>query len=292
VSAAARSAAILCADDYAMTEGISRGIEELAAAGRISAASAMVTTRHWALLGSRVRELGREIAVGLHLNLTLGRPLGAMPGLAPAGVLPRFGTVLEAALLRRIDPDETAAETGRQIARFVEVAGRRPDFVDGHQHVHALPAVRAGVLKALSEAFPGREPLVRNPADTPLRILARRAAVPKSLLLALIARGFGQTMRAAGFATNHGFAGVSTFDRGVPYAVELARFLSAPGPLHLVMCHPGRVDAELATLDPVVERRQDELEALATFPDLPARILRLERDASGTIVWPAAAPRR
>ena len=38
---------ILCADDYALTEGVSRAIGELAAARRLSATSVMVTTPHW-----------------------------------------------------------------------------------------------------------------------------------------------------------------------------------------------------------------------------------------------------
>ena len=38
---------ILCADDYALTEGVSRAIGELAAARRLSATSVLVTSAHW-----------------------------------------------------------------------------------------------------------------------------------------------------------------------------------------------------------------------------------------------------
>ena len=61
-------AAVLCADDYALTEGVSRGIEELARAGRLSATSALVTTRHWPEHARRVAGLRRHVQVGLHLN--------------------------------------------------------------------------------------------------------------------------------------------------------------------------------------------------------------------------------
>ena len=46
---------ILCADDYAMTEGISRAIGELAAAKRLSATSVMVNTPHWPAAAPRLR---------------------------------------------------------------------------------------------------------------------------------------------------------------------------------------------------------------------------------------------
>ena len=45
---------ILCADDYAMTEGVSRAIGELAAAQRLSATSVMVTSPHWPATAPRL----------------------------------------------------------------------------------------------------------------------------------------------------------------------------------------------------------------------------------------------
>jgi predicted glycoside hydrolase/deacetylase ChbG (UPF0249 family) len=71
---------ILCADDYALTEGVSRAIGELAAARRLSATSAMVTTPHWPAMAPRLAVHRGHLAVGVHLNLTLGAPAGAMIG--------------------------------------------------------------------------------------------------------------------------------------------------------------------------------------------------------------------
>lgn len=262
------NAVILCADDYAMTAGVSRGIEELASAGRISATSAMVTTRHWPEHARRVGDLKRTVAVGLHLNFTLGHALGEVACLTPDRRLPTIGTVIKAALAGRIVPRDIAAETCRQIERFRAFAGCDPDFVDGHQHVHALRGLRAGVLQGLAEAFPGRGVWVRDPVDSTRAIVARGAAVAKSLTLAALGAGFGAEARRRGFVTNRGFSGVSAFDRATPYDHEMSRFLSHPGAAHLVMCHPGYVDDELRTLDPVVERREDELAALMQLDGL------------------------
>lgn len=264
----------LCADDYALTDGVSGGIEDLAVLGRLSGTSALVTTRHWPAHGRRVGELGSHCAVGLHLNFTLGAPLGDMPKLAPDGVFPTIRSLINRAVARGLDAAEIAAETARQIARFREVAGRDPDFVDGHQHAHALPGMRVGILAALKDAFPSRGPWVRDPSDRVSRIVARRAAVPKALALTGLTRGFGRAVRSAGFRTNDGFAGVSAFDRAVPFTAELTRFFDHPGPRHLVMCHPGIPDDELASIDPVVERRRDEFEALRTCDRLAGKLWR------------------
>jgi len=280
---------ILCADDYALTEGVSDGINELAAERRLSAASVMVTTRHWPAHAPRAKDLAARIAVGLHFNLTLGRPLGAMPWLCPRGEFPPLNTVLRASIARHIEPGEIAEELTRQLQAFEAGIGVAPDFVDGHQHVHALPVVRGAFLDVLKARYGGRVMLVRDPADTAAAILGRSAAVKKSLLLSTLARGFGDAVRAAGLITNTSFSGVSAFDQRKSYRTELERFFLLPSLRHLVMCHPGHVDHELATLDPVVGRREQELAVLMGYEGLPDRIWHPTRAADGSVIWPGSA---
>jgi chitin disaccharide deacetylase len=279
------SLTILCADDYAMTAGVSAAIEELAAVGRLSATSAMTTTTHWVTSGPRLGQLRGQIAVGLHVNLTLGRPLGPMPVFAPEGRFGPVGNIIKRGTLGRLPLEEIAAEITRQLDQFEAVAGHQPDFIDGHQHVHALPGVRTAFLAAISRRPWSTPPLIRDPADTFAAVTARGAATAKSLMLAGLARGFGSAVQAAGFPTNDGFSGASAFDERVDFAGELARFLSSPGQRHLVMCHPGHVDAELAMLDPVTGRREQEFSALMTAPDLPAKLWHPRRQPNDTINW-------
>ena len=139
---------VLCADDFGMTPGVSRAILALARAGRLSATSAMTTLPFLARFAPALGESG--IAVGLHLNLTAGPPLGPMPRLAPGGALPPLGRLMRAALAGRLPEAEAADEIARQLAAFEAAFGRPPDFVDGHQHVHVLPGVRSALLAALA----------------------------------------------------------------------------------------------------------------------------------------------
>ncbi len=278
---------ILCADDYAMSEGVSRAIGELAAARRLSATSAMVTSAHWPAMAPRLLAHRANLAVGLHLDLTLGPPVGPMPRLAPDGKLPGLHGLMLRAFTRTLDAGEIRAEIERQIDRFERILGFAPDHIDGHQHVQVLPGVRRALLETVARHYPQHAPLIRNPGDQPRSIAARRFAAPKAVLVATLAVGFAQAARQRGLPLNDTFAGFSDFDINQPYAEELHSAFLLPGRRHIVMCHPGHPDAELAEIDPVVARRRMEYDALMREPGLPEAIWRPARGLNGpALIWP------
>lgn len=272
---------ILNADDYAMTRGISEGILALAEAGRLSATSAVVTTDHWRSDAGAAIKLRDRFAVGLHLNLTFGKPLGAMPHLAPSGILPSPDVLIGRAVSRRIDRKEIGAEIERQLDRFEEAAGYPPDFVDGHHHAHILPGIRDELVAALQRRFPNGGPLVRDPSDTATAILRRRVAAGKALSASILSLGLRRLVEASHFAVNAGFSGFSTFG-AVPYAKEFEAFLVALGPRPMIMCHPGLPDEELGDRNSIRHRRTEEHQVLATREDIPGLIWRPNRAADAT----------
>jgi predicted glycoside hydrolase/deacetylase ChbG (UPF0249 family) len=256
-----RNGLILCADDYALSPSVSRGILDAVQAGRLSATSALTTGPSWPAAAAALRSHAGETDVGLHLNLTLGAPLGAMPQLAPQGLLPPIDTVIRASLSRSLPHEEIRVEIDRQLDAFQEAFGRAPDFVDGHQHVHVLVGIRNLLLEALARRGLTGRLWLRDCADRPWRILARRISVGKALSVAWFARGFADEAAASGFPVNRGFSGFSSF-AGSNYGREFDAGLRLPGERHLVMCHPGWVDAALAAIDPVTVSREVELRFL------------------------------
>jgi len=265
---------ILCADDFAMTDGVSRAILDLLGRGKLTATGAMTNRPHWRRLAPELATFAGKADLGLHLNLTCAAPLSAMPRLAPGGTLPCLKDVARAAILSPAVRKEIAAEIARQLDAFEDALGRPPDFVDGHQHVHVLPGVRRALLDSLARRYPAGSIYVRDPADSPAAIRSRGVAVGKALVIAGLATGFRSAALKRSLRVNRGFSGVAPFDPQRDFAADLARFLVEPGPCHLVMCHPGFIDAELATLDPVVAPRLVEHAAIAGFvppPDLPLR---------------------
>ncbi len=261
---ASTAGVLLCADDFAMTNGVSRAIVELAELGRISATSAMTTSAHWPAHATWLARIRGRVSAGLHLNLTLGSPLGTMPAFAPGRRFPSLGKVTFLTVSGRIDRKELAAEITRQLASFEAELGFPPDHIDGHQHVHALPIIRMVLLEVLGRRYPlkSTRPLLRDPTDRLDRILIRGAGRSKALTLGGLTLGFGAKARAAGFETNRGFGGVTNFAESRAPS-DFAAASRAIGPRHMVMCHPGFVDDELKKLDPITGRRQQEFDYLA-----------------------------
>ncbi len=253
------SAFRLCADDFALSEGVSRGILEALAAGRLSATSAMTTRPFWPQAARLLHDLKPAAEIGVHLNLTLAAPLTAMPAFAPAGTLPPIGQVLRAARTRSLPLAEIGREATAQIDAFTEAFGRLPSFVDGHQHVHVLPVLRRVLFDVLERKGLIGKIWLRNSGDRLARVLRRGVEAKKACAVAWLARGFAAEATGRGFATNEGFSGFSSFSSRRDYGADFARYLVAPGAAHLVMCHPGHVDEELKRLDPVTQTREAEL---------------------------------
>lgn len=253
---------ILCADDFGIADGVSRGIVELAEMGRLSATGAMTNMPGWRRAARDLMSLRGRIAVGLHLNLTAGPPLGPMPKLAPSGLFPALKDLLPLALKRQLDAIEVTGEIDRQIDAFEAAFGEAPAFVDGHQHVHVLPIVRQALIQALkARGYAGRVWL-RDPSDRTTAILRRPVGRSKALVVKSLARGFARSAHGAGFRTNKGFSGFAPLDLSVPAARVFEEAFSKLGERPLVMCHPGYVDDELRSLDPALESRVDELNYL------------------------------
>ncbi len=244
---------ILCADDYGMTLGVSKAILNLASHRRLSAVGCMTNFSKWPEYAKEIAPLSGAIDIGIHLNLTLGSPLERdQPAFLPAGILVRH------ALLRQIKVQEIEREINAQCTAFEDAMQKEPDFIDGHQHVHALPIIRDALMNVIIKRYKVKKPWLRDPSDTLSHIFKRRVAVSKALTVKSVATGFLELAKASGIRTNQGFSGFSAFDAKRDYAADFERFLIGMGKKHLIMCHPGFVDNELRALDPVVETRQQE----------------------------------
>lgn len=124
------------ADDAGLDPHTDDAILAAARAGTVHGAAVTATGRTAVLFVRRALREG--LPVGLHLDLTEGRPLsGCLPGLTDAeGHWPGGKSALASA------PATTesllADELHLQWRRLVR-AGAQPAFVNGHNHVHALP---------------------------------------------------------------------------------------------------------------------------------------------------------
>jgi predicted glycoside hydrolase/deacetylase ChbG (UPF0249 family) len=262
----------LCADDYGISPGVNRGIRELIARRRINATTVMVASPYFdpaqadalaALNAGQARA-----ALGLHVTLT--SPFAPMSeGFAPlrAGRFLPLAEMMSRAIARRLKLERLVIEIGTQLRLFLEAFGRLPDFIDGHQHVHLAPQVRDALLKVAMEAAPrawvrqcGRPPGARSLRDG------------KALVLDILSLGLRSKARALGVATNPAFAGSYEFTATADFARLFPGFLAGLPDGGLIMCHPGFVDAELRSLDPLTDLREREFAYFESeaFPKLLA----------------------
>ena len=219
----------LCADDYALHPLVDEAVVQLALAGRLSATSCMTTAPRWRAAAPQLVPLRGRIQLGLHFNLTEGHG-GAYPA-------HRLGQVLAAAYLRRLSPMQLQDSWRAQLDAFEDALGSRPDYIDGHQHVHQLPGVREALLAELRRRYgDGSLPWVRS--TVPAGKLWRD---PKAAVIALLG-GWTATrlLRRSGVAMNRGFGGVYGFDApdAAAYGAHMQAWLAQVQDGSLLMCHP------------------------------------------------------
>lgn len=262
----------LCADDYGMAPGVNAAIRQLIARGRLNATSVMVgapslDAREAAELVALNTPAPRAL-LGLHVTLTGPfRPLSdTFAPLRDGAFLPHT-EMLRLAVLRRLDPAPLTREVAAQMRAFIDVFGRPPDFIDGHQHAQIFPVIRDAVVHVAAEAAP--KAWLRQCG----RPRGARTLEPKSLVLDLFSLGFRATAARRGLAMNPAFAGAYNFRPDDDFAQLFPRFLKGMPDGGLIMCHPGFVDAALKSRDPVTHSREREFAFLASdaFPPLLAR---------------------
>lgn len=247
----------LCADDYGMAPGVNDAIRQLIAKRRLNATSVMTAATHLDRVDADALvdvNIDGQAAIGLHVTLTAPfKPLSAaFKPLRDGAFLPQ-PELMRLALMRRLDVERFTIEIATQVEAFVGLFGRLPDYLDGHQHVQLLPQVRDAFLKVAAEAVPGA--WVRQ-CGRPRG--ARPLHEPKALVIDILNVGFRTKASRLGIATNPAFAGAYSFNPKADFPKIFPRFLKSLPDGGLIMCHPGFVDAELASLDSLTTLREHE----------------------------------
>lgn len=216
----------VCADDYGLCESVDRGVLSLAAQGRITALSCLVTPQRWQVSGAALEDC--PAATGLHFNLTEGEPLSAaLRRHWPR--FPRLGRLIAQAMLGRL-PAAVADEFQAQLHRFVTVCDRTPDFIDGHQHVHALPGVRPFALAAARQ--------LGVPLRNTGRVCGPGFAFKRGVIAACGGRALAAQAREQGVAMPTALVGVYDFHPRADYRQWVRGWLASAPDDALLFCHP------------------------------------------------------
>jgi predicted glycoside hydrolase/deacetylase ChbG (UPF0249 family) len=263
---------ILCADDYGLSDDINDAILELVDSGRLTAVSCMVALERCSptCLAQLLKHQSRT-DIGLHLGLTSENlPLSVPPtGVAMPPLHPSFGALLRKALLGRVQPREVTSQVASQYEFFVQKCGRRPDFIDGHLHVHQLPGVRQGLLDFVLTLPANSRPYVRNTCISLWELRRRNLPWFKAALIAFYGDRIHAQLHRSRAPTNEGFAGVYDFRNWRKYAQYLPRFVDCL--VHrngILVVHPGKKE----------DWRRTEFEELLKFAFVSGSLNRFRRE--------------
>jgi len=264
---------IVNADDFGLTEGVNRAILDGHRNGIVTSATLMANGEAFdsaVAAASGAPALG----VGVHLNLTQGRPV------CPAAQVPSIvtsegffhpgpGILAWRILTRKVTPRDVEGELRSQIEK-VASSGVRITHLDSHKHVHLLPPLFDLVVRLAREYGIGRVRCPVEPAASglgPLR--SGRGGWPRRARQYLLGRALStlaacqvKKLENAGLCWPERFYGLS--QTGFLDAAILEQLLRAvPDGTSEMMVHPGYVDeALLGTRTRLRVQRETELDAL------------------------------
>lgn len=268
---------VVNADDFGISEGVNRGIVEGFEAGIVRSASLMANLEAFESAVATARK-HPDLGVGVHLNVTCGRPVSAAKGTltGPEGGFHPLPRLIVQLMAGRIDLDEAENEWDAQIEK-VRKAGLQPTHLDSHQHVHFFPSL-GRIIRKLARKH--TIPWVRGSSLSFLRglywhpsMVGRagtysgffKVAVLSNLRRLQNGRNGGGETRRTDRMLGISYIPPSRYQEAVGHFIKTA----AEGLSELV-CHPGYVDEELRRNDRWTHMREEELRALTSPRTLAA----------------------
>lgn len=230
---------IVNADDFGLAPAVNQGILDGHLAGSVTSTTLMVNMPA-AAEAAAIAKAHPGLGVGLHFNLTLGRPLADPPSvpslLGPDGQFHSRNALALRLFTGRVRGEHVVRELQAQHQAFLAL-GIRPTHVDSHQHVHGFPVVFDAVA-ALCEAegIPTRMPWLLKLGDScPSAGRVLRQWLLGRMLRRNVRRWQGRVRWNAGMG--------SLFDLGAipahPTLVDYRRVLEAAGDgVFELMVHP------------------------------------------------------
>lgn len=136
---------IFNADDLGLTKGTNRGIEESVKKGVVRSTTVMVNMPY-ALEGiSSIKKLGID-SIGIHLNLTCGKP--TLPIEEVESLVDGNGN-----FFRRRDqlfPNMKLEQVKKELENQIQIAlnwGLKPSHLDSHHHIHMYEGIREIIME-------------------------------------------------------------------------------------------------------------------------------------------------
>jgi chitin disaccharide deacetylase len=236
---------ILTADDLGADLSRNAGIFEAIEAGVVTSTSMLVNGRAFQHALANIRTCPIKVSIGVHLNLSEGRPLSPDLKLliGPDGCFSGKAETHRrlAAGGNDILSSEIRQEFAAQIA-LIRDAGVPIDHLDGHQHIHVFPAAIAEAIGAANEFGIRWIRIPEEPSPTGSLAAASYMLVQEAENFSRLARDARAIARRSGLKMTDHFRGL--YLKGFMSLEHLEEVLETlPSGITELMTHPGRAPA-------------------------------------------------
>ncbi len=264
---------IINGDDFGLTEGINKAIEQLHHQGRLNSTSLVVNTT-WSEDAIEIARGAPDLRLGVHLNLSTGKPLSNSNSVNTLvrrdGRFFDMPAFLSRFLAGRINIGEVELELQTQIEKALD-GGLQPSHLDSHMHFHAVPAL-AELVNKLANTYGIFT--VRNPN---LSAFLMPSPGRERQLLEVIYGACGRILSRTQAALDKRNQGLTTMNLQSDQLIYLRSFLrsgSDPDALFQacidqldgrsleVIAHPSEEDVNLSSVSNYVGGRQREFSYL------------------------------
>lgn len=252
----------ICADDFGMTQKINTAIIDLIKAERITETSCIVLAEEFQSGSQYLLKYKDKVGIGIHLTLTDFKPLTNITSLIINNKMLTIKNLLFKSINRNYSQEEITREINFQLDKFEQTMGFKPNFIDGHHHIHQLPLIRNILIKILQKRYRTKLPWIRNTYEDPFKILKRKISILKTFSLCFMGNKMKKLLEYNSIKSNNGFSGVYDFSIIEKYEYFFTNFLNNINSNHLVMVHPGVSDEILSKIDEVTISRDKEYDFL------------------------------
>jgi len=265
-SSAMEKRLIINADDFGICEGVNKGIVEAHCKGVLTSGTIMVNM----LAAEQAVESARGLAnfgVGIHLNLTEGRPVSKEEDVkcmldSDGKFALSAGKLAIRAALRGKVRAAIEAELSAQIQWVID-RGIKPTHLDSHKHIHSFPAIFRIVCRLAKQfGIPAirfcYEPERVSSSPWPMSDAQGRTRATIVRIMAKVNR-----WQDKGFFKTDALYGVAHTGK---ININFFRAVSLYNPYRTaeVMTHPGYIYDLDASQTRLVNQREAELEALCS----------------------------
>lgn len=133
---------IINADDFGISKSVNTAIHNCFLRGVLDSATLMVNMP-FAQDAAKISCIDK-IPVGLHFNLTLGKPISSLDKVNTLvdenGQFYSRKKFIKKYLLKKISIDQIEIEFNAQLYTYLEM-GLKLDHIDSHQHIHIIPKI-------------------------------------------------------------------------------------------------------------------------------------------------------